>query len=281
MKTVCIFHEDCMDGAAAAAVVRHKFRDVELMPADHGEPVPPGLHGKKVFIVDFSFPAERLQEIKKAAAELHWFDHHKTSIPIRDRLGYGIIEMEESGASLTWKQLFPNQEVPKIIQYVRDKDIWLWQLPDSREVSADMRETEGIFNPTHAVWETWLAGVSTAEWQGMIERGRRSRRLQRDQMLKAAAKGFVIELDGSRALAVNWTEDASDLGEYIYSELGYDVALTFHYNGRDWAFSLRSAKVDCSQIALKRGGGGHRGAAGFRTPDIAWVFASQTGKIKG
>ena len=90
-----------------------------------------------------------------------------------------------------------------------------------------------------------------------------------------ATKGFAVELEGIRFFAVNWTTDASGLGEYIYKELGHQAALIFSYTGTQWSFSLRSDTVDVSEVAVKFSGGGHRGAAGFRTDDIEWLFSKR------
>lgn len=278
MKTICIYHSECIDGAASAAVVYKKYPDVELLPAKHGDPAPQNIEGKRVVIVDFSFSADILNQIRTQAAEFLWFDHHKTAVPIRDILDAGVIDLNESGATLTWKQLFPDKPVPQILQYVRDKDIWLWELPESREISADIRETEDIYNPANPVWKTFLEGISDEEFGAMVQRGKHSRRLLKDRLIGAGKRGFSITLDGHKALAVNWTGDSSELGEYIYKDLKYPIAVIFSYDGKQWSFSLRSSKVDVSEIAVKRGGGGHAGAAGFRkeTHDIEWLFKSKT-----
>lgn len=272
MKTVCIYHAECIDGAAAAAVVKYKYPDAELLPANHGDPVPGNLAGKRVFIVDFSYSPPLLQKIREEAGEIHWFDHHKTAIPTRATVGFGVVDLEESGATLAWKQLFPGKDVPKILLYVKDKDLWRWELPDSREISADIRETEGIMDPSHPAWKHFLEGIEEAEWKAMIARGRHRRRLLKDYLKKASKKGFEVEIEGHKVLAVNWTGDSSELGEFIYKELGYTAALIFSYSGKEWTFSLRSNKIDVSEISAKRGGGGHRGAAGFRTEDIEWLM---------
>ena len=44
--------------------------------------------------------------------------------------------------------------------------------------------------------------------------------------------------------------------------------ILFAFNGTDWTYSLRSSTIDCSKIALKYGGGGHKGAAGFRSNQL-------------
>lgn len=277
MKTICIYHAECIDGAAAAAVVVKKYQDVELLPAKHGDLPPQNLQEKRVVIVDFSFSVDILKDMASQASEILWFDHHKTALPIQKEVGFGIIDLTESGATLTWKQLFPNTSVPQILQYVRDKDIWLWELPQSREISADIRETENIYDPTAECWKTFLKDISDSELKAMVARGVHSRRLLKDRLIGAGKRGFPITLDGHDAYAVNWTGDSSELGEYIYKDLQHPIALIFSYDGKQWTFSLRSKTVDVSEIASKRGGGGHPGAAGFRkeTHDIEWLFKSK------
>ena len=275
MKTACIYHSPCMDGTAAAAAVRHRHPDVELLPRNHGDPVPTTIKGKRVYIVDFSYNPDTLRAMGEQAGELLWFDHHKTAIPIQDDVGFGVIDLNESGATLTWKQLFPDRPVPDILGYVRDKDIWLWELPDSREISAALSEADDILNPANPFWERLLAGLPASEWETLVERGRYSRRLLQRKYQEAATKGFAVELEGIRFFAVNWTSDASGLGEYIYKELGHQAALVFSYTGTQWSFSLRSDTVDVSEVAVKFGGGGHRGAAGFRRDDIEWLLSKR------
>lgn len=55
-----------------------------------------------------------------------------------------------------------------------------------------------------------------------------------------------------------------------YHKDGYDGCACFHYANGMWNFSLYNdnEEVDCSQIAKQFGGGGHKGAAGFRINDI-------------
>ena len=53
-----------------------------------------------------------------------------------------------------------------------------------------------------------------------------------------------------------------------YHKDGYDGVACFHFDGTHWNFSLYNDNglVDCSAIAKQFGGGGHKGAAGFRLP---------------
>jgi hypothetical protein len=74
--------------------------------------------------------------------------------------------------------------------------------------------------------------------------------------------GFDVEFEGYKCFAVNLAMISSDNFKSINEE-DYDMFIGFSYNGKSWNYSLRSTKVDCSKIAMKYGGGGHKGASGF------------------
>jgi len=61
-----------------------------------------------------------------------------------------------------------------------------------------------------------------------------------------------------------------------YHKDGYDGCACFHYDGKQWCFSLYNdnGQVDCSQIAKQFRGGGHKGAAGFRIKSIDEIINS-------
>ena len=56
-------------------------------------------------------------------------------------------------------------------------------------------------------------------------------------------------------------------------ETGHDALLKFNWTGLYWDVSLYHAKhrtdLDLSLIAAKYGGGGHRGACGFRIGNLS------------
>ncbi len=274
MKTpvLCFYHANCTDGSASAAVIKRKYPGAECYPLNHGDPITASVEGKILYIVDFSFPPEILSDFKKKAREVHWYDHHKTSLPIYEKLGWGDIDLKESGATLAWKKEFPDQPLPRVLEYVRDKDLFEWQLPDSRAVSAELKDLEGLLDPGSATWKEFLDGLEESEWQKLIDRGKHAVQLQNLAILAGVQYGFEIDFHGHRTLAVNWSLEASYIGEYIYKKMGYPVALLFYFNGKNWTFSLRSNKIDVSQLAIKYGGGGHAGAAGFRQDSIDWLL---------
>lgn len=271
-RVLCFFHANCVDGAASAAVIKKKYPQAKCYPMNHGDRLRARPKGKNLYIVDFSFRPELMLRFQEEAQSVHWYDHHVTAIPIKEKIGWGEIDLEECGATLTWKQEFPDQALPKILTYVRDKDLYNWELPHSREISMYLRQVEGITNPLNPYWQELLNGPDEAAWQEMIERGAQGLKHQEMTLKHGLKNAFEMDFHGHRTLAVNWSLEASDMGEYIYKSLGYEVALMFYFTGRVWNFSLRSEKVDVSQLALKYGGGGHPGAAGFRQNSIDFLM---------
>jgi oligoribonuclease NrnB/cAMP/cGMP phosphodiesterase (DHH superfamily) len=270
-KILCFFHANCTDGAAAAAVIRRKYPEAKCYPMNHGDPIRASVKNKKLFIVDFSFDAETLGRFQDSAKEVHWYDHHITAVPTLKKIGWGVIDLKECGATLTWKQEFPDVPLPRILEYVRDKDLYEWKLPQSREISMYLRGVDGITNPNNEVWKKLMDGLSQTEWEQMVREGDTALRYQKSTIQRGLKNAFPVDFHGHRALAVNWSLEASDMGEYIYKELGYEVAVIFYYTGKIWNFSLRSEAVDVSNLSLKYGGGGHPGAAGFRQDNIEWL----------
>jgi oligoribonuclease NrnB/cAMP/cGMP phosphodiesterase (DHH superfamily) len=86
-------------------------------------------------------------------------------------------------------------------------------------------------------------------------------------------RSFLVEWEGLKFLALttarcnSLTFEAKDV-----PETGHDALMGFYYNGSKWIVSLYHAQhrkdIDLSQIAVKYGGGGHRGACGFQTDKL-------------
>ena len=58
-------------------------------------------------------------------------------------------------------------------------------------------------------------------------------------------------------------------------ETGHDALLGYMFNGKCWTVSLYHAKhrtdIDLSLIAVKHGGGGHKGACGFTCDKLPFM----------
>ena len=76
--------------------------------------------------------------------------------------------------------------------------------------------------------------------------------------------GFETKFEGLRCFALNLGMCSS---EYFKSlpDGKYDVYMPFSFNGEYFKISMYSlTTVDVSKIAIKYGGGGHKGASGFQ-----------------
>jgi len=81
-------------------------------------------------------------------------------------------------------------------------------------------------------------------------------------------RSFLIEFEGLKFLALTTARcNSLTFAAKDVPETGHDALMGFYFNGKSWTVSLYHAKhrmdVDLSQIAVKHGGGGHRGACGF------------------
>jgi oligoribonuclease NrnB/cAMP/cGMP phosphodiesterase (DHH superfamily) len=266
-RPLCIYHKNCLDGKAAAAVVLRRAPDAELLPMQYREPAPQ-VEKRAVYVVDFALPLEAMRALKAQASEVVWIDHHATSQPIRERLGWGHLDTTTCGAVLSWRVLFPDRPMPAILPYIEDKDLWLWRLPDSRAVAAGLARAFG---------GTDLAGLLDADPARMAELGRGELAAQAARVQEWLRQGVEVRdpygLSGLRMLAVLANRDQNEIAEAACRPAaeggpGYDLAVVY-WRRKDgtWVHSLRSARVDCAAIAERFGGGGHPASAGYMAPD--------------
>ena len=60
----CLYHKNCVDGTSAAAIVYEQFKDdCQYVSCNYGDKMPIFEGGDHVYIVDFSFPREQLENL--------------------------------------------------------------------------------------------------------------------------------------------------------------------------------------------------------------------------
>lgn len=259
-----IYHANCVDGATAAWAVGQRFQHtsdaLEYIPAKYGDAPPEVTAEDDVYIVDFSYPREVLLEMHKAAGSLSVFDHHKTAQAALEGLSFCIFDMDRSGAGLAWDIMHPRKSRPWIIDYVEDRDLWRFKLPESREANAFLQATVRT-----------VEDVQTARNTG------RHDATQIGGYLIKAQQAYVdqVKPHARMSLLDVYTVPVVNAGSYCVSDLVGELA-EGHSFAAAWVeaedgnilYSLRSREggVDVSTIAKAFGGGGHRGAAGFKVP---------------
>lgn len=278
-QPLVLYHADCNDGFCAAWVTRQAMPNAEFVPVQYGQEPPPTA-GRRVYILDFSYPRETMLAIAKDAEFLFVGDHHKTA---NDALaGFALqvwddfqktvfvhFDMEKSGGRLAWEHFFPGKPSPWLVEYTEDRDLWRWKLLASKEVSAALASYPRDFE----LWDDLDARgiISNSPPDTLVAEGRAILRYQSQVVDSLCSKASEIELDGHKVLCVNATTLISEVAGKLAEGRPFGVTWFEDANG-DRIYSLRSrgGGVDVSEIAKKHGGGGHRNAAGFKETPKAY-----------
>lgn len=270
-NVICIYHGNCADGFGAAWAVREQFPDAVFHPAQYGDE-PPDCVGKRVYIVDFSYPREILEKIASEAYHVFVLDHHKTAAehvqPLLDtKIIGGVFDLSKSGAVLAWEFFnLPTTPTPKILQYIQDRDLWKFELPYSKEVNAVISSHPQDFK----VWDE-LVNILEYNFSTVLTEGFALKR-QRDNYVEQLVKlRTTLTLEQRAVPAVNAPPMfASEVGNRLcelYPDAPYSVTYCDLPDGKK--YSLRSiGDFDVSEVAKRFGGGGHKNAAGFLAPKL-------------
>ena len=262
-----IFYHNDPDGKCAAAIVyQHYLANnmplPKLVEMDYAKPVPIDIIEKDepIWIVDFSFKLDIMQQVAQKTLNVTWIDHHITA---KD-YGYnfkGLRDFTEkglSGCELTWKYLYPKQSIPKAISLIGDYDAWRLQMPGHFEFYEGLKLED--LSPTSKFWiEIFSKDIICND---IIEQGKTSIKY-RDNYCSNLSRGYgyETEIDGHKAYALN----AFMFGSKMFGERfkQYPLCVGYIHNGNKFTVSLYSETIDVSVIAKNHGGGGHIGAAGF------------------
>ncbi len=282
--TVVIYHAGCPDGVASAfaftcsdrfgkvyyhhAVERDFARDAYM----------PKLDNKHVYVVDFSYPKATLETIRGIAKSIHVFDHHKTAYEDLKDLPYCVFDMERCGAEITWDELYCSQLTltqstsvstltqpippPWFMKHIRDRDLWKWEHPNSREFSAVFRDDGYRIE----VLEKYAKYTDT-EINALYTRGALLIDFESKLVTNLCAGARKIKFEGYTVFALNSPLYGSECGnELVKRDCAFALIYSHDTGTGRYSISLRGkpeAGIDLSAIAKKYGGGGHPLASGF------------------
>ncbi len=258
MRIVVLYHASCHDGFGAAWATWKKFGDsAEYRAVQYGD-APPCLDGPlQLYILDFSYSREAIEEMKVKYGRLVVIDHHKSAMNALAGVDDTIFDMNKSAAVLAWEHLFPNISVPELLRYVQDYDLWKFELPDSKEVSAAL----GSYPLDFSVWNSLEPDVLAADGRPLL-------RLQTEMVKTICDEARLERIETFVVPVVNTTVHGSEVGEELlrrHPKSPFSVSYNDRADGlRHWSLRSRS-DFDVSLVAKKFGGGGHKQAAGFET----------------
>lgn len=267
-SVIGIYHKDCIDGTASAAVVLRKYPDALLCPLPHSYKLEDFVDilvqitpETQIYTVDCMFGA---REFLERGLMVTTIDHHADK---KDELAalkkkypeYAVVfDEKKSGASLSWQHFFPEEPEPKLVSLIEDVDLWLWRYgKESRDASAFL----------------WLLRNDPASMLAHIE-GPLAPILEKGALLSGYADTEIefqctiepirIRVGARQVAAHNITTHQSASGNKLSEKSGAAVAM----------FTIQDARVKISfrskdgqnpsalELAASLGGGGHPNAAG-------------------
>jgi hypothetical protein len=260
MATFVLYHASCADGFGAAYAAWRSLGDAATyQPVQYGQPLPDLPDGATVFILDFSYSRDVLSALARRT-NLLVLDHHKTAEAELAGLACARFDLNRSGAVLAWEHFHPGEPVPLLLRYVQDRDLWRWELPESRAFSAAL-----ALEPRDFIrWDELAFGPSDGD--GFLARGKAVLTYQSQLVASLCDKAFPADVGGHRVPAVNSPSLQSEIGEELchrHPDAPF-AAVFFLKDESTEVWSLRSRNgFDVSAVARPLGGGGHPAAAGF------------------
>lgn len=297
-----VFHADCADGFTAAWVAHRFFTKVmgvtpELRRGVYGQGAvtPEDCEGRDVYLVDFSYRRPHVEAMAKKAKSICILDHHESAWKEWGTMGepgsgreglryedgniYAYFRRDQSGAMVTWMHFNPNAPgkhldmwALRLVEYVQDRDLWQFKLPDSRALNAF------IFSYEYTL-ENWerLANVfnNQAEIADAVAEGLAIERKHFKDIKEFLALGArTMVLAGQTVPVANvpyhWCSDAARILLDDFAQAPFAATYYDRGDGRR-VFSLRSNEggANVADIARSYGGGGHPHSSGFEQP-IGW-----------
>lgn len=266
-----IYHgRSCPDGFAAALAAQLFYGDkAQYLGLDHGDIKTvddlPALAGRAVYILDFSFAPEILSAIDQRAAKLVLLDHHKSAAEkltgFACRCGVVHFDMDKSGARLAWEFFHPEQAVPELVKFIEDRDIWVWQYPQSASFLAALDMEAFDFSR----WAE-IAHFSANQLLQFMARGQAMDEKFAKLATDIADGAQAVVFNGQSGLMVNAPGVFHSLvGDMLSKKSGTFALMWTAGKGGVVKVGLRSQRnFDCIPLAESMGGGGHAQACGFK-----------------
>lgn len=267
-KIVVLYHANCTDGFTAAwAAFRALGKKAEYVPVEHQVPVPEGLKGKIIYLVDFTYPKADMEQLIRDNEQVTALDHHVSVQAETEMTKDYRFALDKSGAHITWEYFHPNEPLPYLIRVVENFDL--------NQEDLGMRTLFDWMDLFDFDFKTYTKLVRTLESESGRKRAMRQGIIVREHREKCvrrlvASSAYEVQFGEHRVLAVNnelfHHEVATALGE------GRPFGVVWRERKSGGVYvSLRSEErgANVKEIAMQYNGGGHDHAAGFLVPTVA------------
>jgi len=287
-----IYHKNCYDGFAGFFLLHHNNlidTDAIIYPDQpFSKIIPPDIDNKDVIIVDVAYGIEILEEISKKTKSLLFIDHHvSTHLDIKNvnfKNTTVIYDKQHSGSWLVWNNFYNSKKIPSFIRYIEDSDTGKYSFNSTKSFMISL-EVNYDLEPTMNNLIKWEKLFNKKEIIHLIKLGKFY--LQYDDTLtNINKKKYVFTTFPSQMIFEKYNDIFKKKGQYkvavytgspcpsirslsekIQLESDCDIFMIWNYqlDKKKTIITMRSNKVDISEIAKAFGGGGHEGASSFST----------------
>lgn len=304
MKATVIHHSADFDGLFCREIARKFLPNADLIGWDfRDKPLDVPAGGGLIYVMDlpldkpFGFDwhgpdtsKSRTDAMTLGLSDIVWIDHHKSAIEShpKDIPGYRIdgvaacrlawqwfswVEEDRQPENMPDKQRFIDRKIeePWAVQLAGEYDIWDKRDPDAELFQHGLRSEE-LFSFT---WDDLLSLGRGSTVVRLLNQGRALQYAKTKENESIILHGgFTVQFEGLTFLACNHARYNSHLFTAGLKP-EHDACFGFKYSKGEWEVSLYHAPGkehhDLSQIAIKYGGGGHRGACGFRATSLPFL----------
>jgi len=295
MKIIVVHHSADYDGIFCREIARKFLPDAELIGWDFADAPLEIPDCDMLYVMDlpldrpFGFTWDKKLHSHRFVPNLVWIDHHKSSIESHptDIPGYRIDGVAACRLAWQWfasqfrtenqglpdKQMFVERLVtePLAVRLAGEYDVW-----DHRG-DGDLEFQFGLDSAPNPNIQYMLRPEGDDETKEWIKDGAAAMRCyaKRDADI-LRTRSFMVDFEGLKFLALNTARcNSNTFNARDLPDTGHDALMGFYFNGTKWTVSLYHANhrkdIDLSVIAVKHGGGGHRGACGFTCDKLPFI----------
>lgn len=272
-RPLVLMHGQCMDGLVAGYMAWRLMRGrADYQAVRYGEPAP-APEGRAVYILDFSYPVAELVQMALNAKYVVVLDHHKTAVEDLERAQAAgelpenlklRLDVNYAGCRLAGEFFGNINGAEWIVNYVEDRDLWKFVLPDSREVNAFLA-AQCMGRSFEEACEQ-LEQVRGMPMKMVVGYGTGAQMQIDCYARQVAAEAKRVTFAGYAQIPlVNLPKPCTSEVLHVLTPRAL-FAVGWRQEGRNMVFSLRSADFDVAELARTYGGGGHKHAAGFTLP---------------
>lgn len=229
-------------------------------------------------------PGYRIDGVAACRLAYQWFEQQTLPPHLRDlptKASYTNRNVQEplavrlAGEYDIWDKRDPDAELFQHGLRSRDLTAHDWAMMLAADEKPTQRQIDELESVGHLDVLLPGGGLRNAIVEGLLESGKvlqYSQAKQNESIIKAA--GFTIQFEGLTFLACNHARYNS----FLFTaglKPEHDACFGFAYRGGEWHVSLYHAHGkehhDLSAIAVKYGGGGHKGACGMRLEQLPFL----------